>query len=169
MEQWKDIPGYNGTYQASNSGLVRSFARSTEPRMITPTTVKPGYLRLKLGHSGSYLVHRLVALAFIPNPLELKTVNHINGIKTDNRVENLEWMSHKHNVQHAHLNGLVKTRADVKGEKHPGVKLTTIQVREIRDRYSKGNIEQKELAIEYRVGSGTISDITRYKSWKHIT
>lgn len=89
-EIWKDIPGYNGLYQVSNLGRIYSNYYN---RLLTPELCK-GYLRISLSKDKKakhYLIHRLVAQAFIDNPMNLPCVNHKNEIATDNRVDNLEW------------------------------------------------------------------------------
>lgn len=92
VEVFKDIPGYEGLYSVSNKGRVYS---QRVCRIMSPKKSKVGYLRITLcGKDGNRLstgIHRLVALAFIPNPENKPTVNHINEVKFDNRVENLEW------------------------------------------------------------------------------
>lgn len=97
--KWKKIEGYEN-YSVSDTGLVRNNA--TE-KLISPyATKKGGYLRLGLGNNGirkNFLVHRLVAQAFIPNPDNFDTVDHINGDRTDNRVENLQWLSNRDNIK----------------------------------------------------------------------
>jgi ribosomal protein L15 len=121
MENWKDIQGYEGRYQVSNLGRVRSLDKESicvekkssvrEPRTFIMKTkgriMKPsyrdGYLRVQLGrYGGTYFIHRLVAQAFIPNPENKEQVNHINLIRDDNRVENLEWTTASENVIHGH-------------------------------------------------------------------
>ena len=93
---WKDIPGYEGKYQVSNDGKVRSlnYKRTGKTKILKQNTNKDGYKTLLLCKNGkvkAYYIHRLVAIVFIPNPHNLPSVNHLNEVKTDNRVENVEW------------------------------------------------------------------------------
>lgn len=115
MEIWKDIPGFEGMYQASNTGNIRSIGfyvpakngskRFAPPKMLIPLPTKLGYNRVKI--QGKYLsVHRLVASAFLGLPKKDIQVNHKNGIKHDNRVENLEWVTCSENLSHAFRNKL---------------------------------------------------------------
>lgn len=121
-EIWKPVKGYEGLYEVSNLGRVRSLDRHTDrldsvgnPRqlfvkgkIIKPAKMKKGYLRLSLslGHRKrtSLQVHRLVAEAFIPNPNNFPQVNHINENKQDNRASNLEWVTNKENSDHGTRN-----------------------------------------------------------------
>lgn len=112
-EIWKNIPNTNDNYQISNLGNVRSRHNKythkidLEYHYLNPYTTKKGYLTVKIKeHKTSRVIHRLVANAFIPNPNKLPQVNHIDGNKTNNRVENLEWCTNKYNVNHAFKMGL---------------------------------------------------------------
>jgi NUMOD4 motif/HNH endonuclease len=122
-EIWKDIEGYEKFYEVSNLGRVRSFdrlvktenpniahpsVRTVHSQILAPSN-RAGYPRLclcKEGQKKYFYVHRLVATAFIPNPENKPQVNHINGIKANNNVENLEWLTARDNQIHAYKTGL---------------------------------------------------------------
>lgn len=123
-EIWKPISGYEGIYEVSNFGRVRSCDRIVtynngvkhkyNGKVLRSSNNTHGYLNVTLcnnrGHKTA-TIHRLVATAFIPNPENKTTINHINEIKTDNRVENLEWMTVKENINHGtHNERLAKTQ-----------------------------------------------------------
>lgn len=106
---WRPVEGFPD-YEVSDCGEVRSI-KSGEWRVLKPFVQTNGYLKVQLFHDGrdaKFLVHRLVALAFIDNPLGLPQVNHIDGVKSNNRVQNLEWSSASGNLRHAHRTGLRK-------------------------------------------------------------
>ncbi len=113
IEIWKEIPGYEGMYHISTNGNIKRIApaRGTVVGYIfTPSEDNKGYLRTRLtnkeGKASTIKVHRIVAIAFIPNPLGLAQVNHKDGNKKNNCVDNLEWVTNNENKEHAVKNGL---------------------------------------------------------------
>ena len=103
MEQWKAIAGYEGLYEVSDLGMVRSLKFGKE-RILKPGKTHSGYLLVNLckdGHTKPILVHRLVAEAFIQNPNNLETINHKDEVKTNNVASNLEWMSIADNIRYS--------------------------------------------------------------------
>ena len=119
QEIWKDIKGYQGLYQVSNLGRIKSIKRNI---FLKAHTNSKGYLVVSLSKNNSlstYRIHRLVAETFIPNLENKPQVNHINGIKSDNRIDNLEWCTNSENQKHAFKNGLQKS---VVGNSNPNSK-----------------------------------------------
>lgn len=107
-EIWRDVIGYEGRYQISNLGRVKSVKKDL---ILSPKNNYDGYLRIQLWRKCKAIfvsIHRLVAESFIDNPENKPFVNHINGIKSDNRYENLEWVTQQENIIHAWKNGLSK-------------------------------------------------------------
>ena len=107
MEHWKVIDGTDGMLEVSSLGRVRSNLR--DGRILKQQPDKKGYHRIRVSINRqkiSFKVHREVAKAFIPNPLNMEQVNHIDGNKDNNSVENLEWVSNLENARHAIVNGL---------------------------------------------------------------
>lgn len=160
-KDWKTISGYGGEYQISDIGRYNGRRKPSFGSLNNY-----GYKRACLWNGEKYvfvMIHRLVAEAFIPNPENKPHVNHKNGIKWDNRKDNLEWSTVSENAQHAYDTGLRKANPVV-GEKNYGSKLTELKVIEIR----KSNLSQKKLSIQYGVCSSVIQRIKERKSWKHV-
>ena len=171
MEIWKDVPGYENFYQVSSIGRIKSLPRRgrKQSRILKPTYDRKGYLGVDLFKDKERKrcrVHRLVALSFIPNPENKPEVNHIDGIKTNNVIENLEWNTTSENLNHRDENDLVNN----KGEDNYRAILNEKQVLEIKHTLSKesGYGLLKRLAKQYRVHPNTISDIKKNRTWKHV-
>lgn len=129
------------------------------------------------GKNKNVRVHRLIAETLIPNPDNKPTVNHINGVKSDNRACNLEWATHSEQMIHATRMGLNnpiggwnknKICPQFQGENSGSSKLIEEQVLEIRDKYKPRIYTRKKLATEYSVSEHTIKDILARRTWKHI-
>lgn len=120
-EMWKDIKGFEGIYQISNYGRVKSFMKTKKigrwkekstfnipERLMKEHRYNDGYMYYSLYKNGitkKIKTHRLVAIHFIENPNDFKYINHINAIRDDNRIENLEWCTHSHNMKHKFILG----------------------------------------------------------------
>ncbi len=175
-EIWKEIPGFDGKYIASNYGYIlrvgyfyktsyrgKSIERYIRPKKLGGSKLSSkGYCRINLDKK-TYFIHRLIAITFLDNPENKEQVNHIDGNKLNNNISNLEWVSNQENRDHA-----VKLRLQPVGEACYSAKLTEMDISIIRERYKKSEITQKELANIYQVSKGCISSIIRRKSWKHI-
>lgn len=176
LELWVDIIGYNGEYQLSNKGRIRSPERITimkngrkRPLPYREQTVfinTRGYLAVGLSKNKKqrqWLLHRLMAIHFIPNPDNKPEVNHKNGIKTDASIGNLEWCTKSENTIHAFATGLM----DIHGEKHTHSKLTNDAVLDIRANCHDTS-KAKEYALKYGVHPATIKDVIWKRTWTHI-
>ena len=170
-EAFAPIPGYEGRYEVSTAGRIRTLigiGRKRSGEILAGSSNQKGYRRILLSSSdGTHrtsVVHRLVLEAFVgPQPSPRHEVNHKNGIKWDNRVENLEWVTRKENNRHAVVNGLWYPHV---GEKHGRAILCEDDVRAIRD--LEGVIRQCHLARFYRVNSQTIRGVWTRRIWKHV-
>lgn len=153
--EWRAVVGYEGRYEVSSSGKVRSLLFKRKKELKLSKNPK-GYFTVTLcAENKKYLTktaHRLVAEAFIPNPENKKEVNHIDEIKTNNSVYNLEWSTRQENALHS-----------FKGEKSPVSKLVDRQVEEIKDLFATGKYTKTELSNKFGVGWTQIDRIINGK------
>lgn len=164
-EEWKDIKGYEGHYQVSNLGRVKSLKYGKE-KILKLGQDKDGYSSVVLSKKSKLStkkVHRLVLGEF--TPYSTLPVNHKDGNKRNNKLNNLEYCTHKENIRHAHINGLMSDR---KGSKSAMAKLTESQVVEIRDMYNTKLYTLKQIAAKYNMGYTTIQGICSGKYWTHV-
>jgi hypothetical protein len=186
-EIWKPITGFEGCHIISNLGRIMRLARivkrksgrsgwKTYPvrekllRLNSPNI--HGYVKVTLSKNGEVFqmlsVHRLVAMHFVPNPYEKPEVNHKNGIKTDNRAENLEWVTRVENIQHACRTGLFDNR--VRGSRMHTAILTEADIPVIRRMLAEGRQWRRHSRISklFGVSRQAIMAIAYGKSWKHV-
>ena len=154
-ENWKAVPGYEGRYEVSDRGRVRSSVK-----VLVACNVSGGYKAVSLGQNNSRLIHRLVAAAFI-GPAQKATflVLHYDGNRANNNLENLRYGNHKDNSADARRQG-----TQVSGERQHAAKLTASQVKEIRLSAETGS----RLASMFGVTSAAISAIRTRKNWAFV-
>lgn len=185
MVIWRDVPGFEGKYQVSNTGLVKSLPRqkmirtrsgicyqNVKERILKTSPDKDGYLQVLLSNGGRKMgggvlcrkVHKLVALAFLPNPLNKPMVNHKgkDGDKTNNHVDNLEWATHVENEAHASKYGL-----KARGSDFSTAKLSEEDIPIIRKRIKRKH-RIADIARDYGVNFSIIAGIRDHKLWKHV-
>ena len=168
QEEWHPIPGYQGIYSASSIGRIRrDLASSNTPagHILKPNLTRCGYLVIGLcagGRKTYHTVHSLIALTFIGARPPGHQINHRDGIKLHNQIENLEYVTPKENKAHASGMGL-----SARGERCHKAKLTADDVREVR-RLSGPEHSYSKLAARYGVTKGLIGMIKRRTIWTHI-
>jgi len=161
-EVWKQIENCSG-YEVSDLGRVRSYrylkGTAKEPRIRNQPMTNKGHFYVILKQDGArkkFFTHRLVARAFVPNPENKPEVNHIDGDKTNNKPENLEWCDRSYNIRHAYHTGL-----------RPDAKLTPEAVEDIRSRAIRGHGGNlKQLAVEYNISTKHIYRVINRENWK---
>ena len=154
-------------YYVNEEGDVFS-TKFNKVRKLKQANLGDGYLQINICNNNKVKaipVHRLVAETFIPNPQKKIDVNHKNGIKSDNRVQNLEWNTRKENMKHAFSIGLLNPST---GKDNGNSKLIEEQVLEIRELYKIKKYNQTKLGKMYCVNQMIISLIVNKKTWKHI-
>ena len=176
-EIWKDIPEYEGSYQVSNMGRVRSVDRvityrngrvqKHKGRVLKSYVNTSGYKRVILSNDGkcnTKTVHRLILKTFEPHVnMNNLDVNHIDGNKLNNHLTNLEWLTRRDNILHAHDIGLI----DNKGERGHNAKLSNTNVLEILQRLDTGE-SQGDIGLDYGVSRRCIADINAGITWKLV-
>lgn len=174
---WKPVLGYEEIYLVSNTGIIKSVDhlvthkdgknRIQKGRILKTEISNKGYFQVSLSknkvrfHTG---VHRVVAIAFIPNPNNLPEVNHKDGNKLNNEDDNLEWNSSSDNQIHAVLNNLINPNL---GEKHHMSKISNKQIINLRNLHKSG-LNNKELAKHYCISETAMSNILRKKTYKNL-
>jgi DNA-binding transcriptional regulator YiaG len=159
----RDVLNYEGQYSVTRDGMIWSHKSN---KFLRHTFVK-NYARVGLRDSKNgqerkqYLVHRLVAESYIPNPDDKPEVNHINSDRTDNRAKNLEWATRQENNSHAWKHGNKVFKMTDSHISRKSRKLTIDQAQEIRTKYAAGGINQYQLAKHYNVTQATVSQIVR--------
>ena len=160
-EQWRPIKNYKGLYEVSSLGRIKSLRTG---RLMSPAPDSDGYATVSLFKNSrkTYRWHRLVLEAFIENVEEKSHVNHKNGNKLDNRLENLEWATPSENIIHSYRIGI----KDQKGEKNNASKLTMDNVRVIRKRLDGGE-SQYAIAKDFNISQATVYLIKARRLWNY--
>ena len=169
--EWRPVVGFEGLYEVSSDGRVRRslsapVSRSTYPGRELNPDYSTGYARLSLTRDRKchrLQVHRMVARAFLGEARPFAHVNHKDGDKKNNRVENLEWCSSQDNTRHAWNFGLCAPNS---GESHGMSKLTTRDVEVIRGARARG-IALSNIADVFGITESTVSHIALGKTWRH--
>jgi len=173
-EQWKEVVGYEGLYEASNLGKIRSLVigiphgvkiRET-PLILSPKVKSNGYLEVGLNNNKvktMHYVHRLVLIAFTGCKPDGMEAGHVDGNRENCALNNLCWLSHSANTRMAALYGKVQ-----RGESRYNAQLNEDSVRRIRSEYGRGNVTHRMLAEKYKITEGAVRNMLAGKTWKHV-
>lgn len=188
IEQWKPVPQFEDFYEVSNMGRIRTRVKRMRYEaglVLAKRQIPQGYCYVRLSNDGqkkTFYVHRLVLAAFNPiEGCEKLDVNHLNGQRDDNRLVNLEWLSHKDNLHYSmRVLGTFKgfrpsdtpkppkiLKGRTKGEAQKAAKLNANKVREIRHLCDTG-MKQKDIAKMFGVSESVIGQIKKRTAWAHI-
>lgn len=176
MKYGKIYLGYEGLYQINTNGDIvslRDNKGNIRNKIRKPQIDRNGYFRIGLCKKGKqkfYLIHRLVAETFISNPDNYSIVNHLDGVKTNNNINNLEWCTCKRNIQHAYDTGLKEGKsAEHKGSKNPHSRVNENDVKNILICKNKG-IKFKEVYKKYqnKITEKGLEQIWYRYNWKHL-
>lgn len=169
QEEWRWIPGYEGRYMVSSSGRIKSFVKYNTGKIISERRKNNcGYPSVRLRYapkkSEQFLVHRLVAKAFIPNSENKPFINHKNFIKSDNRIENLEWCTQHENMLYTNEHNGPHS---IRGTKNMWAKLNENDVLNIRDLRKQGK-SGPQIAQMFNISISHANMVSRKSSWKHL-
>lgn len=170
FENWLPIPEYEDLYEIDTYGNIKSLITN---KILKPQLDRKGYFRIGLTKNKKqkfYLIHRLVALTFLPNPNDYKIINHKDGNPKNNYVENLEWCTYSYNIQHAYNTGLKKgISAEHKGINNPKSKLNEEDVKYIlKDKENKINIKESYNQYQNKITFKGFENIWYGYTWKHL-
>lgn len=169
-ETWKDIKNYENKYLISNLGNVRSLKDgwgNKQNKYLKKLENKQGYYFVILSKNGieiAYLISRLVAQVYIPNPKNKPQVNHIDGNPKNNNINNLEWVTASENKKHAYRIGLISSL----GEKNGNSKFKEKDIKLIRNMFKTNKYTYREMAIKFNRSYTNIYQIINKVLWKHI-
>lgn len=176
-EVWKDIKGYEGLYKISTLGRIKKMEGKVHYKDGRVRRYREQLRKVRIGKAGypavtltknkkkkTHTIHSLLAEAFIPKVDGKDRINHINGIKSDNSLENLEWCTQKENMTHARDTGLLTTY----GENTHSSKLTEADVLEIRDLFENKKYSHQKIADIFNVSRENVGSIVRRQTWTHI-
>ena len=177
-KEWRAVVGYEGKYEVSSLGNVRSLDRLVvhkkrngvvkclyKGKLLEHKWTKGLYDQIYISREKQKYVHRLVAQAFIPNPENKPQVNHLDNNPSNNNVSNLEWTTQKENMEHCAKQG--RNAINIfRGESHPNSKLKNIDVIKIRE--MKGKKSNREIGKVFGVSKGAVQRIISRTGWTHI-
>lgn len=172
-EVWKNIEGYEGRYQVSDFGRVKSFVVSGHGR-IRKGVPALGYPQVQLKGNGdgtmeTKKIHRLVGVAFLSNPDNLPEINHLFGDRGDCRAWKIEWSTPSDNIKHAYRELGKRNNLECQiGEGHYNAKFKKQDILNIREMFASGKYTKKQIADIYVENSSNISRIITRQRWKHI-